>query len=142
MFLAERALADEGIKGQVLGGGAPIAKSTVTLWEASTGAPKQLAQTKTNGDGRFEVRGKRAGSDMSLYLVAAGGEPKSGGGDNPAIALLTVLGDKPPASVTINEMTTVASVWTNNQQYDRMATRHTSSAVRDKSGLAGFGKER
>ena len=28
---------------------------------------------------------------------------------------MTVLGNKPPARVTINEMTTVASVWTHNQ---------------------------
>jgi len=34
-FLAGQALAQQNIKGQVLGGGAPIAKSTVTLWEAS-----------------------------------------------------------------------------------------------------------
>src|SRR5215467_1207625 len=38
-----------------------------------------------------------------------------GGGDNPAIALLAVLGSKPPTHVVINEMTTVASVWTNAQ---------------------------
>jgi hypothetical protein len=37
-------------------------------------------------------------------------------GNNPAIALMTVLGHrKAPAKVTINEMTTVASVWTHNQ---------------------------
>jgi hypothetical protein len=33
------------IKGQVLGGGAPIAGSTDTLWAASAAEPKQLAQT-------------------------------------------------------------------------------------------------
>jgi len=32
-------------------------------------------------------------------------------GDNPALTFLTVLGGEPPADVTINEMTTVASVW-------------------------------
>ena len=40
---ARLAFAEEAIKGQVLGGGAPIAKSAVTLWEASAGAPQQLA---------------------------------------------------------------------------------------------------
>jgi len=115
LLAGQWALADEVIKGQVLGGGAPIANSTVTLWEASGGAPKQLAQTKSDGDGRFELRKPGGGADTSLYLIAMGGEPKSGGGDNPAIALLTVLGNKAPSMVTINEMTTVASVWTNNQ---------------------------
>lgn len=47
LLLTEAAFAADSIKGQVLGGGAPIAKSTVTLWEASAGAPKQLGQTKT-----------------------------------------------------------------------------------------------
>jgi 5-hydroxyisourate hydrolase-like protein (transthyretin family) len=41
------------IKGQVLGAGAPITQSTVTLLAASAGQPKQLAQTKTDKDGRF-----------------------------------------------------------------------------------------
>ncbi len=55
------------------------------------------------------------GNDTSLYFVATGGEPKAhnGSGENPAIVLLAVLGNKPPEKVTINEFTTVASVWTN-----------------------------
>jgi hypothetical protein len=104
------------IKGQVLGGGAPIAQSTVTLMEASAGAPKQLARTKSDGSGNFAIHGTGA-TDSSLYLVALGGVPAAGkaAGDNPAIALISVLGSKPPARVVINEMTTVASVWTNAQ---------------------------
>ena len=42
---------------QVLGGGAPTANSTVTLWPASAGAPKELAQTRTGADGRFTIYG-------------------------------------------------------------------------------------
>jgi hypothetical protein len=115
LLSAGTALAADSIKGQVLGGGAPIAKSTVTLWEASAGAPKELAQTKTNDDGRFEVRAKGAHSDAILYLVANGGVPKASkaGGENSAITLLAVVGSNPPASVTINELTTVASAFTN-----------------------------
>ena len=75
-FLIGQAFAADSIRGQVLGGGAPIAKSTVTLWEASAGAPKQLDQAKTNDDGRFEVRAKGAHSEGILYLVATGGIPK------------------------------------------------------------------
>ncbi len=76
LFLAGQAVATD-IRGQVLGGGAPIAKSTVTLWEASADAPKQLGQAKTNDDGRFEVRAKGAHSDAVLYLVANGGVAKA-----------------------------------------------------------------
>ena len=100
--LAGQAFGEQIINGQVLGGGAPITNSTVTLWHAGSGAPKQLAQTKTNADGRFEMNSPGPSGQTSLYLVATGGVPKSGGGDNPAIALLTVLGSKPPATVTIN----------------------------------------
>ena len=103
--------------GQVQGGGAPIAGSTVTLFAAGTGAPRQLAQTRSGADGRFTLTAPAAPTDSSLYLIAQGGQPTANkaAGNNPAIALLTVLGAKAPGKVTINEMTTVASVWTHNQ---------------------------
>ena len=43
MLSAGSALAAR-LNGQVLGGGAPVANSTITLWAASAGAPKRLAQ--------------------------------------------------------------------------------------------------
>src|SRR5271166_1298668 len=89
VVFAAPANAAGNINGQVLGAGAPIANSTVTLWAASAGAPKQLAQTRTGADGRFAV--------------------------SVAVALIAVLGSKFPANVTVNEMTTVASVWTHAQ---------------------------
>ena len=114
LFLIGQAVARQNIQGQVLGGGAPIANSTVTLWEASEGARKQLAQTKTNGDGRFEIRGKGAHNDAILYVIAAGGEAKAkkGSEENPAIVLLSVLGNHPPEKIVVNELTTVASAFT------------------------------
>ncbi len=112
--VAGQAFAADSIKGQVILGTAPIAKSTVTLWEASAGAPKQLDQTKSNDDGRFEVRVKGAHGEGVLYLIAAGGMAKASkaGSDNPAIVLLSVLGNKPPQQVVVNELTTVASAFT------------------------------
>jgi len=115
LFIAGPVFAANTIKGQVLAAGAPIAKSTVTLWEAGADAPKQISQTKTNDDGRFEVRTKGAHGEAVLYLVANGGVLKASKNstDNTAVALLAVLGSDPPADVTINELTTVASVFTN-----------------------------
>ena len=55
-------------------------------------------------------------------------------GDNPAIALLTVLGSNPPAKVTINEMTTVASVWTNAQFLDGTAIKGHALGLRIAAG--------
>jgi 5-hydroxyisourate hydrolase-like protein (transthyretin family) len=48
------------IEGQVQASGAPLANSTVTLWQASNGAAKQLAQTKAGSDGRFEVNSQES----------------------------------------------------------------------------------
>jgi streptogramin lyase len=85
-----------------------------------------MAQTKTDKNGRFEMRveGSRDRNTI-LYLVARGGQPAASKvkGDNPAIVLLAVLGSKSPAKVTINEMTTVASVWTHNQFIDGTAIK-------------------
>src|SRR5262245_58963058 len=106
------------VEGQVQSGGGPVANSNVTLWGASSGTPKQLAQTRTDRDGRFQLDSQNStNADVSLYLVAKGGEAtvNKAGGDNPAIALLAVLGNSPLPKVVINEMTTVASVWTNAQ---------------------------
>ena len=118
--------AASSLEGQVLGGGAPIANSMVTLWAASAGEPKQLAQVHTGADGRFALNVASApGKDSTLYLVAKGGRSSADktAGDNPAIALMTVVGSKPPARVTINEMTTIASVWTHNQFIDGTAIK-------------------
>ena len=102
MFLASvlstgAAFAVDSIEGLVALGGAPIANSTVTLWEASADAPRQLDQTKSRDDGRFEVRVKGARDDGVLYIVAAGGVAKASnaGRDSPEIVLLSVLGASP-----------------------------------------------
>ncbi|MGA7872932.1 MAG: hypothetical protein WCA22_18740 [Candidatus Binatus sp.] len=129
------AFAADSIEGQVLGAGAPIAKSTVTLWSASADAPKQLAQTQTGDDGRFTLSAEGS-PDSILYIVAKGGEPTAnkGGGDNSAIALISVIGNKPPAHVVVNEFTTVASVWTNAQFLDGTALKGNALGLRIAAG--------
>jgi len=137
VLLARLASAAGSIKGQVLGGGAPIAQSTVTLWEASANAPKKLTETKTNAEGQFEISGTEArGSETILYLVATGGKPtvRTGSGDNPAIALLAVLGNRAPERVTISEFTTVASVWTNAQFLNGTALQGQALGIRIAAG--------
>ena len=100
------------INGQVVGAGAPIIGSTVTLWAAGTGAPQQLAQTQTGGDGGFVLDAD--GKGAVLYLLAKGGRPAASkaSGENPALALIAVLGGNPRSKVVINELTTVASAFT------------------------------
>ena len=125
------------IEGQVQAGGGAVANSTVTLWGASAGEPKQLAQTQTSSDGHFQLAtDETPGADVSLYLIAEGGHAtvKTGGDNNPAIALLTVLGSAPPGKVVINEMTTVASVWTNAQFLDGTAIKGPPLSLRIAAG--------
>src|SRR5215469_14895939 len=134
--LAEAVFASDKIQGLVLGGGSPVAQSTVTLFAATAGAPKRLAQTKTDNDGRFEVSAAGGPSGSSLYLVVGGGIPAASkaGGNNPAIALLVVLGSKPPARVVINEFTTIASVWTHAQFIDGMTIQGAPLQLRIAAG--------
>ena len=85
------------ISGQVIGGGAAVVNSTVTLWAATAGAPSQLGQARTDVSGRYTITTKAASTkDASLYLVAKGGKSAAdkSGGDNPAIALLSVVGQQ------------------------------------------------
>ena len=84
----------------------------MTLWAAGTGAPQQLAQTQTGGDGGFVLDAD--GKGAVLYLLAKGGRPAASkaSGENPALALIAVLGGNPPSKVVINELTTVASAFT------------------------------
>lgn len=106
------------IEGRVDAGGGAVERSTVTLWAATAGEPRRLVQTRTNREGRFELRAEEnPRRDIVFYLVAEGGEPtvNRSAGDNKALALMAVVGSEPPERVTINEMTTVASVWTSAQ---------------------------
>lgn len=114
-LLSISAFAADRIEGRVEANRAAISGADVTLWLAQPGAPKKLAEAKTNDDGSYELPlADRTGDAGVLYLIAAGGESKltSGKGANRAITLMAALGPKPPKRVTINELTTVASVWT------------------------------
>jgi hypothetical protein len=124
------------IEGKVQAGGGPVESSTVTLWAASAGEPTQLTQTKTGNDGRFELGTAETTDDVVLYLIAKGGQAaiNKGSGDNPALSLLAVLGSTPPANVVINEMTTVASLWTNTQFLDGTAIKGHALGLRIAAG--------
>jgi hypothetical protein len=133
MLVSAPALAAD-IHGQVLGAGAPIEGATVTLWAAGAGAPTQLAQAKSGADGSFELNADSKGAD--LYIVANGGRAhaNAAGGENSAIALLTVLGTTAPDKVVVNEMTTIASVFTHNQFIDGTAIKGPTLSLKIAAG--------
>ena len=125
------------ITGRVLSGGAPVERATVTLWAATAIAPVQLGRAVTGADSRFTISTAVASpKDASLYLVAEGGKSSADttGGDNGGAALMAVLGSEPPPSVVINELTTIASVWTHAQFIDGGAIRGHELGLRIAAG--------
>jgi sugar lactone lactonase YvrE len=125
------------IEGQVQAAGRPIANSTVTLWSASAAEPRQVAQARTGADGAFVLGANETpGDDADLYVTARGGAASGdpAGGNNPALALLSVLGDKPPAHIVVNEMTTIASVWTSAQFFAGSGIKGPSLGLRIAAG--------
>src|SRR5438552_13513609 len=78
----------------------PLPNVHVTLFEATTGQPAMLGQATTDASGRFSIRYTRSASQSIFYVQADIGE---------GVEFVTILGPNLPASVTINELTTVAA---------------------------------
>src|SRR5499427_1375744 len=116
-FLAAMRPNAADVMGKVQGANRPIVGSTVTLYAASSGALAQLAQATTDDNGSFKLSVSKMPGNSVVYVVARGGTPKAAAAQvaNNAIALLALLGTTPPKTVTVNEFTTVASVWTSAQ---------------------------
>ena len=89
----------------------------MTLYAAGTIISETLGCDTTDSEGNFSIKFSRPSESGIIYAIARGGTPRGKRSPNDAIALLTVIGevDGRPDSVTLNELTTVASVWTNAQ---------------------------
>jgi hypothetical protein len=103
-----------GLTGTVMTEGQPIASAIVTLYVAGTGAPTQLAQGNADANGAFTLTYDDPPAESVLYVIAKGGTPKAAAdkGSNDGLALLALLGPSFPKTVTVNELTTVASAFT------------------------------
>lgn len=83
------------ISGQVISGGSPVNRATVTLWAATAGAPVQLGREATDAGGCFTIDlDATPATDASLYLIAEGGRSAADSteGANECATLMTVLG--------------------------------------------------
>ena len=143
LFLAITAMSQtavaKGIDGTVMLAGQPLGGATVTLWQA-TGkeAPKSLAEVSTDASGGFkirdsliiEIREDRARAEGDIFYLTT----KGGAGD--AVALMSVLGTKPPEKVVVNELTTVASVFTSARFINGTAIRGNKLGLRIAAGNA------
>jgi len=116
------ALAGASAPGHMLGGHAhggygPLVGSTVTLYSVGTtgygSAATSLGSTVTDASGNFNLPVTCPGNNPLTYLTATGG--KSGGGTvaNSGIGLILGTGAcaSIPATVIINEVSTVATVY-------------------------------
>lgn len=120
-MVASSTSAQERILGQVAASGTPISGAEVVLWLASTDAPQKIAEATTGSDGGYDLSIPEVPGDAGVfYLVATGGTAQTGADSrpNPASSLMATLGTEIPEQVTINELTTVASVWTAAQFLD------------------------
>jgi hypothetical protein len=95
----------------------------------------QLASATTDTMGNWTVSFATPSDDPLVYVVANGGD--AGNGANSAIGLLTVLGplSGAPAQIAVNEVTTIASVYSVAQFLDRPTATNIGSAVANVVGL-------
>jgi streptogramin lyase len=121
----------EGIEGTVMIGGQPLGGATVTLWR-TTGkeAPKSLAEVSTDASGGFKIREDSAHAEGDIFYLT------TKGGSSAAVALMSVLGTKPPEKVVVNELTTVASVFTSARFIDGTALSGNKLGLRIAAGNA------
>ena len=137
LCLANHASAADSVSGAVLTAGAPVANSTVTLWAASADAPAQLAQAKTDADGHFALASDARATKMpcSIWSRRAARPRPAGAATTRRSRCWRWWATPRRATVTINEMTTVASVWTNAQVPQRRPrSRATRSACKIAAG--------
>jgi hypothetical protein len=80
--------------------GQPLPNVRVSLFEATTGQPTILGQATTNDSGEFSIRYTRSTSHSIFFVQADAAE---------GVEFITILGPNLPASVTVNELTTVAA---------------------------------
>jgi hypothetical protein len=111
------------IAGSVQGGHGPVSGASVQLYAASSGGlgsastPLLQKAVASASNGNFSIpAGYSCPSPSSeVYVVASGGSTSSSSGENSALMLTAMLGPcsglAALGSVSVNEVTTVGSVW-------------------------------
>ncbi|HEX4707464.1 MAG TPA: hypothetical protein VH229_06990, partial [Candidatus Udaeobacter sp.] len=78
----------------------PLPNVHVTLFESTEALPRAVGQATTDASGRFTIRYQAKRSWSIVFVTADIGE---------GVEFVTILGSNLPASVTVNELTTVAA---------------------------------
>jgi hypothetical protein len=105
VFFGQAGLADN-LAGTVSIGSQPVAGVAVTLWHTNGGnPPSSVAEASTDASGAFAMADVANALGGSYYLTTRSG-PEDG------VTLLSVVGESVPPTAAVNELTTVASVFT------------------------------
>jgi len=94
----------------VLSAGKPISNSQVMLWQARPGAkPKMIAKSRTTVAGQSLFDALPTPDSGFYYFTSKGGEID--GSEVPRYAGLAVLGADQSRAITVNEISTIGSLW-------------------------------
>ena len=126
--------------GRVMGGLTPISGAAVNVYAAGTAYGSGailLATGKTDANGEFSVSFACSPLNQYVYMTSTGGNASAG--TNAAIGLMLVAGDCTasnfPASVVINELTTVAAIWPTAQFNNASGTTYAATLGGPATGL-------
>ncbi len=116
-------VAPVAIGGSVLGGHRPVSGASVELYAAGTGglgssaAPLLRKAVASDSNGNFSIPAEYGcpSASAEIYIVAHGGNSSASGGENSGLMLTALLGPcsglSKLGSVSVNEVTTVGSIW-------------------------------
>ncbi len=120
----------ETIAGTIQSGGTatsvPLRNVSVTLFEATTGSPNRIAQSKSDTHGHFLITSSKDSTESIFFLSAQ---------VDVGVQFLSVLGPNLPSSVTINELTTVAASYSMAQFYRTGVISGDSFGLRIAAGM-------
>ncbi len=116
-------VAPVAIGGSVLGGHRPVTGASVELYAAGTSglgssaAPLLRKAVASDSNGNFSIPAEYGcpSASAQIYVVARGGNSSDSGAANPSLVLTALLGPcsglSKLGSVSVNEVTTVGSIW-------------------------------
>ncbi|MDC0361536.1 hypothetical protein OAN12_00650 [Halioglobus sp.] len=119
------------MEGTLTLGGEAVPGAKVTLWKtAGTDSPEIIRETSSDAEGGFELHNLNPVEEDNVYYISTAGGLREG------VALMSVLGATPPSSIVINELTTVASVFTSARFIDGTKISGNPLGVRIAAGNA------
>ena len=119
------------MKGALTLGGKAVPGAKVTLWRtAGMDSPQNIRETSSDAEGNFELQNLTPNEEGNIYYIS------TAGGVREDVALMSVLGVTPLSSVVINELTTVASVFTSARFIDGVEISGNPLGVRIAAGNA------